>query len=69
MSTRRKSRREGGDSPRRIAVRGVRREPPDLRRLSRALIQLALQQAAAEAAAEQQAADATKGNPPEEPRV
>ena len=35
-----------------ISVRAVRRDPPDLRKLSRAIIQLAMEQAAAEAAAE-----------------
>lgn len=35
-----------------ISVRAVRRDPPDLRKLSRALIRLAMQQAADEAAAE-----------------
>lgn len=39
----------------RISVRAVRREQPDLRKLSRALIALALEQAATEAAAEQEA--------------
>lgn len=37
---------------RHIRVRAVRREEPDLRKLSRALIDLALAQAQAEAAAE-----------------
>jgi hypothetical protein len=37
---------------RRIAVRAVRRDPPDLKKLSRALIQLALEQAQAEADAQ-----------------
>jgi hypothetical protein len=48
------SRRRGYRQPRHISVRGVRRTPPDLRKLSRALIQLALEQAEAEAAAQQQ---------------
>ena len=48
------SRRRGYRQPRRISVRGVRRNPPDLRKLSRALIQLALEQAEAEATAQQQ---------------
>ncbi len=47
----------GHGRERRISVRAVRRDPPDLRKLSRALIQLAMEQAAAEAAA---AADDTK---------
>lgn len=40
---------------RRISVRGVRRTPADVRKLGRALIQLALDEAAAEAAAQEQA--------------
>jgi hypothetical protein len=39
-------------SERRIRVRAVRRDPPDLRKLSRALIALALAQAQAEADAQ-----------------
>ena len=41
----------GHGRERRISVRAVRRDPPDLRKLSRAVIQLAMEQAAAEAAA------------------
>ncbi|MCF6743555.1 hypothetical protein E9529_04560 [Blastococcus sp. KM273128] len=37
-----------------ISVRAVRREQPDLRKLSRALIALAMEQAATEAAAQQE---------------
>lgn len=37
---------------RRIVVRAVRRDPPDLKKLSRALIALALEQAQAEADAQ-----------------
>lgn len=37
---------------RRTSVRAVRRDPPDLKKLSRALIQLALEQAQAEADAQ-----------------
>jgi hypothetical protein len=37
---------------RRIVVRALRRDPPDLKKLSRALIQLALEQAQAEADAQ-----------------
>lgn len=40
---------------RRISVRAVRRNPPDMRRLSRALIELAMAQAQAEAEAQDQA--------------
>ena len=42
--------RKGGKQPeRRISVRAVRRDPPDLRKLSQALIALAMTQAEAEA--------------------
>ena len=37
---------------RRVSVRAVRRDPPDLRKLSRALIALAFEQAQAEADAQ-----------------
>lgn len=40
---------KGGARERHITVRAVRRDPPDLRKLSRALIQLAMAQAEAEA--------------------
>ena len=44
-----------GGRERHISVRGVRRDPPDLKKLSRALIQLAMAQAEAEAEAERSA--------------
>jgi hypothetical protein len=49
-----RSKSRGGGSPRerRISVRAVRRDPPDLRKLSSALIALAMAQAEAEAQAE-----------------
>jgi hypothetical protein len=40
-----------GGRQRNISVRAVRRDPPDLRKLSRALISLAIDEAAAESAA------------------
>ncbi|GAA4969439.1 hypothetical protein GCM10023225_09630 [Kineococcus glutinatus] len=43
---------QGRGGRRNLSVRAVRRDPPDVRKLSRALIQLALVQAAAEAAAQ-----------------
>lgn len=43
---------------RRLSVRGVRREQPDLRKLARALIELAQAQAEAEAQAEYEAGKA-----------
>ncbi len=47
--------RKGASRPRHISVRAVRRDPPDLRKLSRALIALAMAQAAAEQEAQAQA--------------
>lgn len=49
---------KGGKRERHVSVRAVRRSPPDVQKLSRALIRLAMEQAAAEAAA-QQASQAT----------
>jgi hypothetical protein len=51
-----KTKRRGGGTPeRRISVRAVRRDPPDLKKLSQALISLAIAQAEAEAQAEHEA--------------
>lgn len=47
---------------RRIRVRGVRRDPPDLKKLSRALIALAMAQAEADALAEHTAGKQKDGN-------
>jgi hypothetical protein len=47
-----KSRRGGSHGERRISVRAVRRDPPDLKKLSQALIALAIAQAEAEAQAD-----------------
>lgn len=44
----------GEPRPRRISVRAVLRDSPDLHHLSRALIQMVLEQAALEAAAQAQ---------------
>lgn len=55
MSRTYKDSAKGGGRQRHISVRAVRRSPPDLRKLSRALIALAMAQAAAEAAAEAEA--------------
>lgn len=55
---------QGGHRPeRRISVRGVRRNPPDLRKLAQALIALAQAQAeaGAQAAAESKHADPDLG--------
>jgi branched-subunit amino acid aminotransferase/4-amino-4-deoxychorismate lyase len=56
MTTKRQPHRKGGGrSERRISVRAVRRNPPDLKKLSAALIALAMAQAEAEAAAQREA--------------
>ncbi len=56
-----------GARDRQISVRAVRRDPPDLRRLSRALIQLATAQA--EADAEQQATKDSTDTKDDSPNV
>jgi hypothetical protein len=48
---------------RRISVRAVRRDPPDLKKLSQALIALAIAQAEAEAQAEHEEGKATRKDP------
>jgi hypothetical protein len=53
----------GGKRNRHISVRAVRRAQPDLHKLSRALIELAMEQAAAEAAAKAQAKRTRPGSP------
>lgn len=63
MGTPQYKRRSGGGRQRRIVVRAIRREQPDLRKLSRALIELALEQAAAEAAAEAQSRNGVDEGP------
>lgn len=55
MNNKRNQKGKGGHRQRHISVRPVRRDRPDVRKLSRALIQLALEQAASEAAAQAQA--------------
>lgn len=59
-----KAARKGRD--RDISVRAVRRDPPDLRKLSRALIQLAVAQAEADAQAASTAADTATVRPNDE---
>lgn len=53
-----KGKRSGPGRQRNISVRAVRRDPPDLKKLSRALISLAMAEAAAEAQAAADQADA-----------
>jgi hypothetical protein len=52
MSDARNDSKNGGRRERRLSVRAIRRNPPDYRKLSRALIQLAIAEAEAEAQAE-----------------
>lgn len=63
------SSRKGED--REIRVRAVRRDPPDLRKLSRALIELALAQAQAEAdaQAEHERTEVNNGSEEDTPRA
>lgn len=56
-----KGKRRGPGRQRNISVRAVRRDPPDLKKLSRALISLAMAEAAAEA---QAPADQVNGGQP-----
>ena len=62
MSSKRKRTRA---ADRRISVRAIRRDPPDIKKLSRALIALAMAQAQAEADAqeEHQATQDEEGRP------
>jgi len=62
MSRTRKDSPKGGHRDRHISVRGVRRDSPDLRKISRALIQLAMAQAEAEAEADQARKDLANGD-------
>ena len=61
MSRTRKDSPKGGGRERHISVRAVRRDPPDLKKLSRALIQLAMAQAEAEAQAQQHSKNIANG--------
>ncbi len=53
MSRTYKDSAKGSGRDRRISVRGIRRREPDLRRMSRALVQLAMAEAAAAEEAEE----------------
>lgn len=57
MARTRRNTGKGGGRERHISVRAVRRNPPDLQKLSRALVQLAMAQAAAEADAQAEHGD------------
>lgn len=58
MTSQRKRNRKSHHEERRFTVRGVRRDPPDIGKLSKALIGLAMAEAEREAQAEQTARDA-----------
>jgi hypothetical protein len=58
----------GRGKQRDISVRAVRRDPPDLRKLSRALIQLAIAEAEAEAQQEAAGQDVAPAEPVEQER-
>jgi hypothetical protein len=55
MSKTNRKRNDYRGRQRRISVRAIRRESPDLRRLGRAIVSLALLEAEAEAAAQREA--------------
>jgi hypothetical protein len=59
----RRGRRGTRKAERRIVVRAIRRNPPDLRKLSRAVIAIAMREAEADA----DARDAMKGKAPDKP--
>jgi hypothetical protein len=52
MASKSRKQKGGMNSERRISVRAVRRDPPDLKKFSQALIALTMAQAEAEAQAE-----------------
>lgn len=58
MASKRKNKSNQRREERRITVRGIRRDPPDIRKLSKALIALAMAEAEREAQAEQVAREA-----------
>ncbi len=63
MSTTPRTPRRRGRRERQITVRAIRRDPPDLRKLSRAIIALAMAQAEAEAEKESHKSLATDDSP------
>jgi hypothetical protein len=57
MTSKRRRNRNSRNEERRFTVRGVRRDPPDIGKLSKALIGLAMAEAERQAQAEQAARD------------
>ena len=68
MSKTRKNAKGGGGRERHISVRATRRNPPDYRKLSKALIQLAIAEAEAQAEAETNQQDPADNHRPDEAR-
>lgn len=62
MSKKKNNRGRSGRRERHISVRAVRRDPPDLKKLSQALIALALAEAEAQAQAQAQNTPTDNGN-------
>jgi hypothetical protein len=64
MSRTRKDAPRGSRRDRKLSVRSVRRTPPDLKKMSHAIIRIAMEQAAAEKAA-QESAERRSGEKPD----
>jgi hypothetical protein len=58
MTSRKRKNSNSRSNGRRLTVRGIRRDPPDIQKLSKAVIGLAMAQAEREAQAEQTAREA-----------
>lgn len=58
MTSKRRTKRNSREEERRFTVRGIRRDPPDIQKLSKALIGLAMAEAERAAQAEQAVRDA-----------
>jgi len=58
MASKKKREKNSRNEERRLTVRGIRRDPPDIRKLSKALIGLAMAEAERQAQAEQITRDA-----------
>ncbi len=61
MVSRKRQNRNSHHEERRLTVRGIRRDPPDILKLSKALIALAMAEAERQAQAEQAARTTTPG--------
>lgn len=63
MSRRKKNTHPKNRQERRLVVRGIRRDPPDIRKIGRALLALAQAEAERQAQAEHRAADQEPSRP------